>query len=119
MIHSNMAHAWFRQLRNAWNACQADMAQQKNKAGMVCEIWLETSPYKDQPKQMTKYKVHVPKRQTEANRGLPQLRGWQSNTENGAGRPIRFHHGDPSDPVMRHLAHWLLLDRSCIDRALI
>ena len=51
MIHSNMAHAWFCQLRKAWNACQADMAQQKNKAGMVCEIWLETSPYKDQPKQ--------------------------------------------------------------------
>ena len=86
------------QLRKAWNARQADM-----EACMECEIWLETSPYKDQPKQMTKYEVHVPKGVTEANGVLPKLRGWQSNLENGAGRPIRFHHGDPSDPMSQTL----------------
>lgn len=82
------------QLRKAWNACQADV-----EACMKCEIWLETSPYKHQPKQMTKYEVEVPKRATEANDVLPKIRGWQSNPQNKAGRPIRFHRGDPSDPM--------------------
>ena len=82
------------QLRKAWNACQADV-----EACMKCEIWLETSPYKHQPKQMTKYEVEVPKRATEAINVLPKIRGWQSNPQNKAGRPIRFHRGDPSHPM--------------------
>ena len=81
------------QLRKAWNACQADV-----EACMKCEIWLETSPYKHQPKQMTKYEVEVPKRATEANDLWLKLRGRQTNPQNKAWRPIRFHRGDPSDP---------------------
>ena len=95
-----MVHAWTLP-RASWNACQASMVPQGD---CMCEIWLETSPYKNQPKQMTKYEVHLCRQKpTEANGGLPQLSGWQNNPQNSVWRPVRFHHGDPSDPMSQTL----------------